>query len=388
MNDKEKVKNPKRPPMALALAGGGIIGWLYETGSLAALDDFLGDEFQVTDFDIVIGTSAGGILGTLIANGVSPETVYKSVIRHRQTYLSLQSSDFYSVDMSNVWKTFSAIIIQTSKGFWRWMRHPLSTRFFDVVWNFQESLPPGIFTVERLHRFLRYVMVKNRLIKDFRKLDKLFFVTATELDTGERFVFGKGYVEDVPIYTAITASACIPLFFKPVNVNGHDLVDGGVGPVASLDLALDHGAKLIFAINPVVPIYNDRDTVKLERSFFQDTAPYLREKGPAIVGDQILKIDNQVKFRMGIELAKAKNPDLEIISITPDPKETLMFTTPAMDLDRRIEIVNYGYESTVRNLTKNFDHLKTVFGKFGISVSLDNFEANKITREKEAQIKK
>jgi hypothetical protein len=168
-----------------------------------------------------------------------------------------------------------------------------------------------------------------------------------------------------------------------VNIKGHDLVDGGVGPVASLDLALDHGAKMIFAINPVVPIYNDRDKVRLTPVLGSTTAPYLREKGPALVSDQILKIDNQVKFNLGLELARARHPDLDVVAIQPDPRDTLMFVTPSMNLGNRVAVVNHGYENAVAYFRKNFEELKEVFGRLGIRVSLDKFEADKMIKQAE-----
>src|SRR5438270_13881114 len=56
---------------ALVLCGGGITGLAYEIGALRALDDLLVD-LTVNDFDIYVGTSAGSIVGALLANGVSP----------------------------------------------------------------------------------------------------------------------------------------------------------------------------------------------------------------------------------------------------------------------------------------------------------------------------
>jgi NTE family protein len=44
--------------LALVLAGGGLLGAVYELGALRAIDDLLVDR-TVNDFDLYVGTSAG-----------------------------------------------------------------------------------------------------------------------------------------------------------------------------------------------------------------------------------------------------------------------------------------------------------------------------------------
>ena len=63
-----------RPRYALALAGGGVIGGMYEVGALAALDEVPG--FRANDFDLYVGSSAGSVVGALMANGVRPGDLY------------------------------------------------------------------------------------------------------------------------------------------------------------------------------------------------------------------------------------------------------------------------------------------------------------------------
>src|ERR1700680_4813335 len=55
----------------LVLCGGGITGLTYEIGALRALDDLLVGS-SVNDFDVYVGTSAGSMVGALLANGITP----------------------------------------------------------------------------------------------------------------------------------------------------------------------------------------------------------------------------------------------------------------------------------------------------------------------------
>src|SRR5512143_2729444 len=62
----------KSSKTALVLAGGGLTGAVYEIGALRAIDDLLVDR-SVQDFDIIVGTSAGALVGSFLANGFGPD---------------------------------------------------------------------------------------------------------------------------------------------------------------------------------------------------------------------------------------------------------------------------------------------------------------------------
>src|SRR5216117_2163470 len=61
---------------ALVLGGGGFTGGVYEIGALRALD-LLTVNRTVNDFDLYVGTSAGSFVGSLLANGVTPEEMMR-----------------------------------------------------------------------------------------------------------------------------------------------------------------------------------------------------------------------------------------------------------------------------------------------------------------------
>src|ERR1700754_43361 len=58
---------------ALVLGGGGFTGGVYQIGALRALD-LLSSNRSVNQFDIYVGTSAGALIASLVANGVTPPT--------------------------------------------------------------------------------------------------------------------------------------------------------------------------------------------------------------------------------------------------------------------------------------------------------------------------
>jgi predicted acylesterase/phospholipase RssA len=70
--------DPTGGKRALVLCGGGVTGSSYEIGALRALDDLLVD-LTVNDFDVYVGTSAGSVVGALLANGISPAAMALSI---------------------------------------------------------------------------------------------------------------------------------------------------------------------------------------------------------------------------------------------------------------------------------------------------------------------
>src|SRR5881397_773731 len=63
---------------ALVLGGGGFTGGVYQIGALRALD-LLSVNRSVNQFDVYVGTSAGSLIASLVANGVTPEQMMRTV---------------------------------------------------------------------------------------------------------------------------------------------------------------------------------------------------------------------------------------------------------------------------------------------------------------------
>jgi len=73
------VAAPERERTALVLAGGGIIGVLYEIGVLAALEEAFPPGPFSQQFDLFVGTSAGAVTAAFIANGAQPSEMFRAL---------------------------------------------------------------------------------------------------------------------------------------------------------------------------------------------------------------------------------------------------------------------------------------------------------------------
>src|SRR3954452_16767020 len=74
----ERRRRRRRSKTALVLGGGGFTGAVYEIGALRALD-LLTVNRTIGDFDVYVGTSAGALVASLTANGVTPEQMMRVV---------------------------------------------------------------------------------------------------------------------------------------------------------------------------------------------------------------------------------------------------------------------------------------------------------------------
>lgn len=95
------MSSAKRGKTALVLAGGGLTGGAYEVGALRAIDDLLVDR-TVNDFDIYVGTSAGALVTSLLANGVSPEDMLQVFRGDHPTIRNMESRDILTLNGSDV----------------------------------------------------------------------------------------------------------------------------------------------------------------------------------------------------------------------------------------------------------------------------------------------
>ena len=105
-----------------------------------------------------------------------------------------------------------------------------ATSLIDLAVGVAEALPSGLYDGRGIERYLESVLGDPDRVNDFRMLDNELFLTTTDLDTCERIVLGGPDWDDVPISRAVAASTALPMVYKPVEIKGRHLVDGGSAP--------------------------------------------------------------------------------------------------------------------------------------------------------------
>ena len=177
---------PRKPRVALALGGGAARGFAH-IGVIKAL------ETSGIGVDVVVGTSAGSVVGALYAAGHGPFELQK---------LAIQLDEASVTD----WSLFDR----------------------------------GLIKGEALERFIN-TNVGGRPIEGLRRR---FAAVATDLQSGEPIVFQRGNTG-----TAVRASSSIPGVFPPVTIGGREYVDGGLVAPIPVRAARGLGADLVIAVD-------------------------------------------------------------------------------------------------------------------------------------------
>jgi len=178
----------KRPKIGLALGSGGSRG-LAHIGVIKALEE------NNIPIDFIAGSSIGAMAGGFYAAGLSI-------------------------------KKMEEISLETN---WR--------RMFSLV---DPHLKQGLISGEKVKTFIEGY-VDGKKIEDCKIP---FVAVATDLKTGEIVILNKGEMAQ-----AIRASISIPLVFKPVEIDGKTLADGGLSAPVPVEIVQGMGADIIIAIN-------------------------------------------------------------------------------------------------------------------------------------------
>lgn len=177
-----------KPPLKIALVlGGGAARGFAHIGVIKAL------EAQGIVPSMVVGTSAGSVVGALYASGMGGFELQK---------LALQMEE----DMVTDW-----------------------------------TLPNrGVFKGEALQNFI------NQKVQSLpiQKMPKPLGVVATDLQSGEMVLFRRG---DTGM--AVRASSAVPGVFQPVEISGRDYVDGGLTSPVPAQVARTMGADFVIAVD-------------------------------------------------------------------------------------------------------------------------------------------
>src|SRR6202012_1009222 len=359
---RRKSRRRKKPSKtALVLGGGGFTGGVYEIGALRALD-LLAVNSSVNQFDVYVGTSAGAFIAALCANGVTPEEMMRVVTKQgKPPFKDVDLGDLLRPNLLEFARKGAVLPFRALS----LARHVVAQRgsvsLLDVLLGLAEGLPSGAYTGSGIERYMHEVLSEPERTDDFSELACELYLTATDLDTCERVVFGVEGNDDVPISTAVRASGALPMVYAPVKVGERELIDGGIVSTTNLDLAVQAGCKLVIVINPIVPFVNDfESTVKTLRG---ERARRVSDMGFAQIGYQVFKLVAHQRLH---ELAKgweARYPGVDIVLIEPEPTDELMFQTSMMSFTSRVEIARHGFESVTRQLAGEYERYQEVAEK-------------------------
>ena len=231
-----RVAGDTRPHIGLALGGGGARGIAH----ISVLREI---ERLHIPIDCIAGTSMGSLVGGLYASGVSVDAM-----EHLVT--------------STDWPTlFDDTIERPERSYRRKLddRDRLATLGVGLR-DGKLRVSPGLLQGERILSMFERETLAVSTIDDFDRLPIPFRAVATDLNTGDTVVIGRG---SLPM--AMRASMSIPGVFQPVEIDGRVLVDGGLADQVPIDVVRAMGADIVIAVDVGTPLAKlDRDAGVLE----------------------------------------------------------------------------------------------------------------------------
>ncbi|MDT4892786.1 MAG: hypothetical protein QOE97_1821 [Pseudonocardiales bacterium] len=211
----------------LVLGGGGVTGVAWELGVLAGLHS-AGLDLRAAD--VVVGTSAGSVVGAQLLSGLGTEQLYE-----RQ--LDPSSPEVAATIGPRVQLGYGRALLRS--------RHDLT--------GFAQHIGAMAIAAERRGAVMgpedRRAVIRYRLPSlDWPERD--LRVTVVDAITGEFRVITAA--DGIPLLDAVTASCAVPGVYPAVPIDGRLYFDGGVRSAANADVA--RGCERIVALTPLARV--------------------------------------------------------------------------------------------------------------------------------------
>lgn len=327
-----KSSNARAPRIALALAGGGPLGAIYEIGALCALEESL-DGLDFTALDHYVGVSAGGFIAAGLANGLTPRELCAAFIEDGGAGRTVFDPAWLMVPAYREFlqraRRLPALAVSAA---WAatWKRAP----FTQVLERLGPVIPTGLLSNDAIHTQLQRIFEQPGRTNDFRQLRTRLTLVATDLDTGEATPFGRPGWEHVPISLAVQASAALPGLFPPVEIAGSCYVDGALKKTMHASVALEEGVDLLLCLNPLVP--------------FQPgpRLPRVIEGGLPAVLAQTFRTMIHSRLELGMKHYARAWPGTDIVLLEPAQDDPALYQANTFSYRRRRELAEHAYQQT------------------------------------------
>ena len=375
-------KLPRKPRIAMALAGGGPLGAIYEIGALCALEDSLiGIDLRALDH--YVGVSAGSFIAAGLANGMGPHDLCASFIESDSGAPAAVFDPAWL--MTPAYDEFIRRAIMfpglLAGALWRVTagRKPIT----QVIERLGAGLPTGIFSNHKIHEQLSRLFAQSGFTNDFRQLKTRLTLVATNLDTGEAAPFGQPGWDHVPISQAVQASSALPGLFPPVELEDQYYVDGALKKTLHASVALEHGVDLMLCLNPLVPF--DATVPASPQVMQRGLAPGLRaiprivDGGLPAVLSQTFRSMIHSRLELGMKHYEHVYPQTDILLIEPDHRDPELYLANTFSYAQRRHLAEHAYQQTRRLLRSRKTSLSLKLGRHGITLNheaLDNPRAH------------
>ena len=325
----------RRPRVGVVFGAGGVLGNAYLSGAAVALHEVCG--FEPRTASVLVGTSAGSVHAALYGAGLPahfglwrtrggrlPDTVM-GVPADPDPGETQTLKDIFTPA-----RALPRIGPQARKLALRSMLQPWRMRpeVMLTAW-----LPEGMFTNVAIGQALQ------RVVPSGWAPHPRTWITALNLRTGERVVFGQVGSPRSHLDRAVRASCAIPGLYRPVKIGRDRYVDGGMHSPSNADLVADLDLDLVVIINPMSSLEGHAAAGFVDRYLY----PLRRMAGR----------------RLAAELRVLEERGLPTLVIQPQARDLAVFSRNLMDSRPRRAVAETAVQTT-RELLWQPEHAEAV----------------------------
>jgi NTE family protein len=320
--------------VGLVLGAGGVVGAAWLIGALEAVAAETG--WDPSSADHIVGTSAGSVVGSLVAEGIAPE--YLAAYSAGRTLDEVEDVDGRVARLAarmggrekldEVAERLSGDDLRIKlapppigPGSWRMalstLRNPRRHAPSAVMAGW---LPRGFVSTEPISD-----LVSTFVAGDWPDHPN-FWAVAADYRTGCRMPFGREDAPRASVGDAVAASCAIPGFYHPVKVEGRRYVDGGVCSLSNLDLLAGRGLDLVICLNPTSSLAEVMGGTPAER-----------------VGALMRGMSGK---RLGREARRLREEGTEVLLVQPSQEDVAGMGLNLMARGRRVEVMERARRTT------------------------------------------
>lgn len=324
-----RYRRRHRPRIGLVLGAGGLLGSAWTTGVLALLTERL--DRSLDDLDLVLGTSAGAVLGAALrcgmdvpellahqrgadpaVHGCRPDNLPELRTIERESGDGLPPVPLPRLGSPRL---LAAAAVAPCR--------------MNPVVAASGLLPLGRRRMTSLVRMVDALQARGGARADGWVPGRPLWVVAVDYDSGRRVVFGRTGAPAASVADAVLASCAIPGWFAPQEIAGRRYVDGGVASATSLALLTRPGAPVLDEVYVLAPM-----------------ASYAYDRP----GDPVAVVERQVRRLLtrwlDTEVRAVRELGTRVTVLTPGPADLQAMGGNLMNPRRRIQVLDTALETS------------------------------------------
>jgi len=299
--------------IGLVLGAGGIAGQAYQAGVLAALEADLGWDARTAD--LIVGTSAGSITGTLLRGRVSARDLAAWTTRAPLSVEGQLLEDLFGHEYPEL-EPFRVTQV---------LRRPslpgpaLVRRLLLRPWQ-----PPGVGLLLTLlapgRTDISQFLEPLQAVESSGWQDGNLWICAVRRRDGRRVVFGRPGSPPASLHLAVSASCAVPGYFAPVMIDGISYVDGGVHSPTNAAVLARQDLDLVVVVSPM-------------------------SGANGVPADVAGVVRRHAGFRLGLELQALRAGGIDVLLFEPDTDVRAAMGNEWMSRERVDDITRAAFAS-------------------------------------------